>query len=67
MADETPIIENAARQKQAVRLFDILLFSPILIYIGATGKMNPAIRTILIVMGIGTIAYNGYYFLKYKQ
>lgn len=67
MESAMPVVENAATQKQAVRLFDILLFAPILIYIGWSGKMNNTIRTILIVMGIGTIAYNGYYFLKYKQ
>ena len=67
MADQTPIVENAAKQKQAVRLFDILLFSPILIYIGASGKLNPTLRVILVLMGVGTILYNGYYLFKYKQ
>lgn len=62
-----PVIENAAVQKQNVRLFDILVFSPILLYIGLTGNMNNTIRTILVLMGLGTLLYNGYYYFKYKQ
>lgn len=67
MPEGIPVVENAAKQKQNVRLFDILLFAPILIYIGASGKMNKWTRGALIVMGLGTIIYNGYYFIKYKQ
>lgn len=67
MANNTSTSENGAIEKQNVRLFDVLLFSPILIYIGATGKMNKTIRWILVLMGVGTILYNGYYYLKYKK
>lgn len=66
MPNDAPI-ENAVVQKQYVRLFDIFLFAPILIGIGWSGKMNNNIRAILIIMGVGTLIYNGYYFLKYRQ
>lgn len=59
-------IEDAAMEKQYVRLFDILVFGPILIYIGATSNLDKNWKIILILMGIGTIIYNGYYFFKYS-
>lgn len=67
MQDELPIVEDAAKGKQGMRLFDILIFSPILIYIGLSGKLNVTLRTILVILGFTTIIYNGYYFLKYKK
>lgn len=60
-------VEDAARSKQGMRIFDILVFSPILIYIGLSGKLNTALRSILVILGVTTIIYNGYYFMKYKK
>lgn len=59
--------ENSAKSKQAVRLVDVFIFSPILIYIGLSGKLTPFWRTVLVILGISTIIYNGYYFIKYNK
>lgn len=56
-----------AKQKQLVRVYDVLVFSPILIYIGMTGNLTKTLRYILVILGIGTIIYNGYYYLKYRK
>lgn len=67
MQNDQQIVEDAAKEKQGMRLFDILVFSPILIYVGLSGKLNSTLRATLVVLGFTTIMYNGYYFLKYKQ
>ncbi|GIW67733.1 MAG: hypothetical protein KatS3mg096_601 [Candidatus Parcubacteria bacterium] len=47
---------------QGIRLFDLLVFSPILIYIGIRGKVNDVSRVALLVLALVSIIYNAYYY-----
>jgi hypothetical protein len=49
---------------QLVRLADVFLIGPFLIYAGTRKELPQNIRFGLIAVGIGTIAYNGYNYLK---
>ena len=44
---------------QVVRLFDIFVIGPITIYAGTKGAFHPWIKILLILIGLGTIWYNG--------
>lgn len=52
---------------QMVRLWDILGIGPILIIIGCLKSTPPLAKFALIVIGAGTIIYNGYFYFKYKK
>lgn len=56
-------VENA----QMVRLWDIFFIAPVLIFIGAKYNIPTLAKTALIVIGIGTFLYNGYFFIKYNN
>ena len=56
-----------AEEKQLVRLFDVFVFAPLLIYIASRGTLTKGMRYILVILALGTIIYNGYYFLKYRK
>lgn len=62
----TETVEDA-KKKQLVRLFDVLVFAPILIWVAMKGNLNKTMRWILIVLALGTIIYNGYYLIKYSR
>jgi len=49
---------------QLVRLADVFLIGPFLIYAGTRKELLQNIRFGLIAVGIGTIVYNGYNYLK---
>jgi len=49
---------------QIVRLADVFLIGPFLIFAGTRKELPQNIRFGLIAVGIGTIAYNGYNYLK---
>lgn len=55
-----------AKKKQWVRLFDIFLFAPALLYIAMKGNLNSTMKAVLVIMALGTIIYNGYFFIKYN-
>lgn len=47
-------------KSQNVRLVDVFLLGPFMIWFGATAQIVPEIaKTIMIISGIGTIIYNG--------
>lgn len=51
---------------QKVRIFDFLVLGPVMIYAGLSFKMNPTMKFIMLVSGIGTIIFN-YYEYQNKQ
>lgn len=68
MATEVKISEDREYQfSQFVRLLDIFLIAPILIYAGVSGKVTRTLAGILIFIALVTIIYNGYYFIKYSN
>lgn len=52
---------------QTVRLLDVFMIGPVLIFLGLYLKNIPMwARLILIGIGIGTVLFNGNNYLKYK-
>lgn len=66
------LVENAestiseVQKSQAIRLADVFLIAPYLIYLSAKDKMNRLDRNILITLGVATLVYNGMNYLKNK-
>ncbi len=53
--------------KQNVRLLDVFVVAPFLIYT-STLKHSPSwVRASLLFLGMATIGYNGYHFLEEKK
>ena len=50
-----------------VRLLDVFVVAPILIYAGTRKELNKTLKTALIGLGIATLVYNGNNYLKNKQ
>lgn len=52
------------KKSQAVRFLDIAFIGPVMMYYGIKGKLGPIERTLLLLMGAGTIVYN---YQNYKK
>ena len=52
---------------QAVRIFDVLVFAPIMIHVGYKKKLSPELNTFFILAGIGTAIFNGINYVKIKK
>lgn len=52
---------------QTVRLFDVFLIGPLLIIIGFLKSLPLLARIVLILFGVATILYNGYFYFKYRN
>ena len=54
---------------QPVRLLDVFLVGPLMIYAGKKGEFKPIVKNALIGIGVATIAYNGinYYLNESKR
>lgn len=61
------VTKKEGKITQLVRLFDILVIGPSLIYVGVSGKVDNKWKVILIIIAVVTIAYNGYYFIQYNK
>ena len=55
------------KKSQFVRLWDVFVLGPAMIYIGSTGKLKEWEKMLLIGAGIGTVWYNGRNYLKNKE
>lgn len=67
ITEKRKVSEQEKEIIQWVRLFDIFFIGPFLIFVGIYGKMNKNISTVLIIIALLTIIYNGYYFIKYQK
>lgn len=53
---------------QWVRILDVFLFGPVMIYGAYAGRdLTPAVRIALALIGAGTIVYNGYNYWRIEQ
>lgn len=53
---------------QAIRLYDVFVFAPLLIMVATKKNLNIKIRIILFVLASTSIAYNFYYLIvTYKK
>lgn len=49
---------------QPVRFLDVIYVGPVILYAGFKGNFNPFIKYSLILIGVGTIFYNGINYVK---
>lgn len=66
LADKRYVTQDEANLTKGVRMIDLLLFGPLLIYAGVKG-INKTVKYLLISLAVLTIVYNAYYFLKYEN
>jgi hypothetical protein len=52
---------------QPVRILDVFYVAPVILYAGIKGKFNPFVKYSLIVIGVGTLVYNGVNYLKNNE
>jgi len=52
---------------QGVRLFDVFLLGPAMIYAGNKRTLTPNLSTLFMLAGIGTIIFNGANYVKIEQ
>ena len=53
---------------QAIRVLDVVVIGPLMIYAGVNAKaISPELKAFLVVAGAGTVIYNGANFLKKRQ
>lgn len=51
---------------QSVRLADVFFIGPFMIYAAGKNKLSKTDRATLVGLGIATILYNGYNYIKQK-
>lgn len=51
---------------QFVRIADVLIFGPFMLYAASRTKLNKNEKLILITIGVGTIIYNAINYKKYE-
>lgn len=52
---------------QIIRLIDVFVIAPILVYASTQENINKPIRYALLGIGIATFVYNGHNYLKVKR
>ena len=52
---------------QSVRLLDVFVFGPVMIYAATQPRLSVELRAVLFWLGAGTILYNGINYLKGKR
>ena len=52
---------------QNIRMLDVLVIGPFMIYASQTAKLNTFERNILFVLGVATIIYNGKNYYETKR
>ena len=52
---------------QSVRLADVFFIGPFMIYAAGKSKLSKTDRATLVGLGIATILYNGYNYIKQKN
>jgi hypothetical protein len=60
-------MDESVSKTQAIRLIDVLILGPFLIYAGRTRRLSRPMRTALIVSGALTIGYNLRNYLLNRQ
>lgn len=56
--DNIPVVE--VRKSQSVRLFDVLVLGPAMLYLGTRNRpLDVRERTLLLLAGTGIVVYNG--------
>lgn len=67
ITETKPATVKEISKSQSVRLIDIFLIGPFLIYTGTQSKISKTSSTLLIGIGAATIFYNGKNYLANKK
>lgn len=62
---ENTVIET--QKSQIIRLADVFLIAPYLIYLSTKQKISSTDKTLLITLGLATLVYNGANYLKNRK
>lgn len=54
-------------KSQAIRVLDVLLLGPLMIYAGTALTIGPVARWLLVIAGGGTIAFNAANYIRYAR
>lgn len=52
---------------QTIRLIDVFVIAPILIYASTEERINKPTRYAILAIGIATLVYNGHNYLKVRK
>jgi hypothetical protein len=52
---------------QTVRLIDVFVIAPILIYAGGQKSISEPLRYAILTIGVATLFYNGHNYLKARE
>lgn len=68
-ATERALYEHLSRMEKAqpVRLFDVFILAPALVYVSNTEKLSPNMSNFLLLVGLGTAVFNGYNYVQIEQ
>lgn len=69
MQTNSEIYQHLARMEKAqgVRLFDVFLLGPAMVYAGSKRKLTPNLSALFLLAGIGTVVFNGANYIKIEQ
>lgn len=65
--EQTFVHLQRMEKAQAVRLFDVFVLGPAMIYIGTQNRFSKPLDAMLLLSGIGTIIFNGYNYLQIRR
>jgi len=65
MDDQQTVTE--VKKAQYVRLLDVGVFGPLMIYTALGKTPPPIVKNAMVLIGIGTIVYNGYNYLEQQK
>lgn len=68
-AVEQAILQHLSSMEKAqpVRLFDVFILAPALVYVGTSGKLSNNMGNFLTLVGVGTALFNGHNYIKIEQ
>ena len=58
---------QAMEKAQSVRLFDVFVLGPAMVYAGTRLKNTPNLAALLALSGVGTILFNGANYVRIEQ
>ncbi len=66
LTDKRPAPVEEVQKSQVVRLLDVFLIGPAILYMASQKKLSKTERGVLTVIGGGTVLYNLYNYMKNK-
>lgn len=67
LIEEAESTVTEVQKSQIIRLADVFLIAPYLLYLSTKDKITNLDRNLLIVLGVSTLLYNGMNYLNNKK